>query len=124
MGSTRDIVIQEERYGRGGHISGVEETQGELRGVRGGAMSAASLHNHMERTHGIVLSHNRGVELGGWGAKTSVVSFPRVLKLVVCRVDGCPARAKKSGRLREQFIYRNWKAKVEIIHEGPEPLPI
>ena len=32
---------------RGSHVLGAEENQGELRGVRGGAMAALSLHRYM-----------------------------------------------------------------------------
>ena len=28
-----------------------------------------------------------------------------------------------SGSLRYHFLYRHWKSKVAVLHEGPEPLP-
>ena len=48
--------------------------------------------------------------------------FPRVLKLVVFPVDGCPVRENNPGRFREHFMHWNWKARVVIIQEGPEPI--
>ena len=38
-------------------------------------------------------------------------------------MEGCPAKAKPLGRLREIFMFCNWKSKVAILQEGPEPLP-
>ena len=37
-------------------------------------------------------------------------------------MEGCPARAKKPGRLRENFMFRHWKLRVAILQEEPEPL--
>ena len=51
------------------------------------------------------------------------MSFPRILKLVDCPVEGCPAKSKKPGRLREHFMFRHCKSKVVILQEVPEPLP-
>ena len=45
-----------------------------------GEMMASSLFHHMERTRGIVLSNNRGLEAGVGGPDTYRVSFPWVLK--------------------------------------------
>ena len=56
----------------------------------------------MERSHRIVLPQNRGVDVDGGGLETYRVSFPRLLKLVACLIDGSPERMKKPGRLREQ----------------------
>ena len=38
-------------------------------------------------------------------------------------MEGCPARGKPPERLREHFMFRNWKLKVAILQEGTEPLP-
>ena len=46
-----------------------------------------------------------------------------VMKSVVCPLYGYPAREKNPGRLRENFMYRHWKSKVNILQEGKEPLP-
>ena len=51
-----------------------------------------------------------------------MVSFPWLLKLVVCPVYGCPVRVINPGRLREHFMYRHWKSKVAILQELPVPL--
>ena len=64
-----------------------------------------------------------GVEVGEGGTDIYKMSFLRILKSVECPVEVCPARAKTLGRLRENFMYRHWKSKVDIIKEGPEPLP-
>ena len=85
---------------------------------RRGKMAVSSLCHHTERSHSIVLPHTRGVDIGGRGSKNYVVSFPLILKLVEYLVEGCTERAKKPGRIREHFIYRHWKAKVEIVLEG------
>ena len=66
---------------------------------------ASSLCHNMERSHGIVLTHNRGVDFGGGGQETYLVSFPRILKSVECQVKGCPARANNPRKLMEHFIY-------------------
>ena len=65
-------------------------------------MATSCLCNHMERSHRIVLPQNRGVDVDGGGLETYRVSFPRLLKLVACLIDGSPERMKKPGRLREQ----------------------
>ena len=48
--------------------------------------------------------------------------FPLILNLVDCPVNGCPAKAKVPGRLREHFIFCHWKSKMTILQEGPKPL--
>ena len=88
----------------------------------GAVMAESSLLHHMERAHGIVMPYIRGVEIGGGGPETYVVSYPRVLKSVECPVYGCLSMANNLGRLRENFMYRNWKAKIVILQEGPAPL--
>ena len=85
-------------------------------------MTASLLCHHMERSYGIVMSHTRGLDVFRWGLETYMVYFPRVLKLVACPVDRCSERAQNPGRLREHFMYRNWKAEVAILQEAPAPL--
>ena len=58
-------------------------------------MLESYLRYHMERTQKIVLPHvGVGVDVGVGRNETYVVSFPRVLKLVACPIDGCLERAK------------------------------
>ena len=89
----------------------------------GYTISASSLRHHTERAHVRVLPQVRGVDFGGGGLEVYKVSFYRILKSVDCPVEGCPAKAKTPGRLREHFMFRHWKSKVAIFQEGPEPLP-
>ena len=77
----------------------------------------------MDRSHDIVLPHNRGLEFGGGGTETYVVSFTWILKLVGCLVERYTAKANNPGRLRQNFMYRNWKLRVTIAQEVLEPLP-
>ena len=49
--------------------------------------------------------------------------FLRILKLVGCPVEGFWARENTPGRFREHFIYQHWKPNVDIMQEGPEPIP-
>ena len=52
-------------------------------------MAELSLHNHMERSHRIVLPHTGGgVDIVGGVTETYVVDFPQVLKLMACPVYG------------------------------------
>ena len=89
----------------------------------GETMAASSLRNNMERAHGRVSPKVRGVDVGGGGLEVYKVSFPRILKLVDCPVEGCLAKEKPPGRLREQFVFCHWKLKVDILQEGQKPLP-
>ena len=73
----------------------------------------------MERTHGRVFPQVRGVDVGGGGLEVYKVSFPRIQKSVECPVEGCPAKEKTPGRLREHFMFRHWKLMVGILQEGP-----
>ena len=84
---------------------------------------ASSLCHHMERSHRIVLPQMWGVDIYKGIPDTYMVSFPPVLKLVACTVDGFLERANCPGRRREHFMYWHWKLKVPIIQEGSEPLP-
>ena len=70
-------------------------------------MAASSLQNHTERAHGRVFPQVRGVDVGGGGLEVYKVSFTRILKSVDCLVEGCPAKAKTPGRLREHFMFRH-----------------
>ena len=81
------------------------------------------IYHHMERTHVIFLPQNRRVDVGGGVRDIYRVSFLWVLKSVVCPVYQCPAREINPGRLREHFMYRHWKSKVDIIQKVPEPIP-
>ena len=63
----------------------------------------------MERKHGRVFPQVRGVDVGGGELEVYKVSFPRILKLVDCPVEGCPAKAKNPGRLREHFMFSHRK---------------
>ena len=89
----------------------------------GATMVASSLRHHMERTHERILAHTRGEDTRGGGRETYVVFSPCILPLVVCLVEGCPARAYAPVMLHEHFMYRHWKAQVVILQEGPPPLP-
>ena len=82
-----------------------------------------SLWNHMEISHGIVLTHIRGVYIRVGGTETYKVSFPHILKSVECPGGGCLAKEKTLRKLQDRFMYRRWKLKVAIMQEGPEPLP-
>ena len=55
--------------------------------------------------------------------ETYRVSFLQLLKLVMIPVDVCLERGENPGRLRGHFMYWYWKSNIEIIQEGPEPLP-
>ena len=60
-----------------------------------------------------------------WGGELEVykLSFPWNLKSVDCPVEGCPAKGKTPGSVREHFMFCHWKSKLSILQEGPEPLP-
>ena len=85
-------------------------------------MEALLLHHHMECAHGKVMPHTQG-----WMSEEDnrryMVSFPRVMKSVDCPVYGCPERAHIPGRLRDNFMYRNWKSNIVILQEGLAPIP-
>ena len=54
----------------------------------------------MEISHVILLTQVRGVGVGGGGLEVYNVSFPWILKLVDCLVEGLPAKEKTLGRIR------------------------
>ena len=76
----------------------------------------------MGRTHRKIMTQTHGVDVGGGGAETYLMSFPRILTLVEFLVEGCPSRAPKPVRLHENFMYRHWKSKISILQEGTSPL--
>ena len=55
------------------------------------------------------MTNNRGLYVGGGVPETYVVSFSRILKWVECPVEGCTEMVNIPGRLRENFMYRQWK---------------
>ena len=73
-------------------------------------------------SHGILLPQIRGVDVERGGLETYKVLFLRILSSVGCPVEGCTARANTRGRLRDHFMYRHWKSKVDTMQEGPKPL--
>ena len=85
-------------------------------------MAASSLCHHMDLNHGIVMPYIQGVNVGRGGLDTYAVSFPQVLKSVVCPMYGCPARDHNLGKIRENFMYWHWKAEIAIVQEGPTPI--
>ena len=74
----------------------------------------------MERSHGRLLLLVRYVDVGGGGMEVYKVLFPWILKLVDVLVQGCLAKGKIPGRLREHFMFHHFKSKVAILQEGPE----
>ena len=86
-------------------------------------MAASYLQHHMDIAHGKVLPQVRGVDIGGGVLEVYKVSFLRILRSVDCPMEGCLSKAKKKGRLRDQFIFRHCKSKVAILHEGPKLSP-
>ena len=77
----------------------------------------------MERTHGSTLYQTREVDIRGGVIETYLVYFPCILNSVAYPVEGCPERSHTLERLREKFLYRNWKARVAILQERPPPFP-
>ena len=61
------------------------------------------------------MNHTREVDNGGGGRYTYMVYFPRFLNSVTCKVEGYPKRIHTLGRIREHFMYMNWKANVAIL---------
>ena len=68
----------------------------------------------MASIYGRGLVKNRVVETGRGGKYTYMVSFPRVMTLVACTVEGVPERAHIPGRLQEHFMCLHWKDQVTI----------
>ena len=91
MGSTWDSGIQEERNRRGRKFLERKKTRVSCEECEG-EMSESSILHHMCRTHGIVPAQTRGVDVGGGGMETHVVSFTQVLKSVMCPVYRIPER--------------------------------
>ena len=63
-----------------------------------------------------------GYRGGGGEPINFVVYLTQVIKTVRCPVPGCQAVAHSAGRMRENFIYRNLFAWIEVVQEGREPL--
>ena len=77
---------------------------------------------HGENTQKYQDIETRGVDVVGEEVDTYVVSFPCVLTYLTFPVDGCPKRAHNMSRVFEHFMYRQGKAKIAILQEGPSPL--
>ena len=74
-------------------------------------MVELSLRHHMEHDHGTVMPHTQGVDVGRGVPETYMVSFPWLLKSMVCPLDEFPTREHNPGRIRENFMDRHWKGK-------------
>ena len=76
--------------------------------------------------HRLIPWYNHAIDLGVNICRdvtdTYVVSFPQVLKSVVCPMYGCPARDHNLGKIRENFMHWHWKAEIAILQEGPTPI--
>ena len=53
-----------------------------------------------------------------------MVSFPWVLKTVICLLTGYPAVAHSAGQLREHFMWRHFFSRIVVVQEGKEPLTL
>ena len=106
----------------GGHVQRSEENQVKWKGVKYGNVRVINLPPHGEKPKDSHSTYPGSRRL--WSRKRDIymVSFPRVLKLAACPVDGCMARTHNPGRLREHFMYCHWKVKVAILQGGLEPL--
>ena len=92
----------------------------EWRGGGGGGALTPSPHGYNTRESPSIYLQE---DVGRGGPDKYVVSFMRLLNSAECQVDGLLAGLNIKGRLREHFMYCPWKDKVDIINEGPEPLP-
>ena len=68
----------------------------------------------MERSHGVIPPQTWGVNAGGGESTTYVVSFPGILNLVECPFPG-QAISNSSGRMRENFMYRHFFSRVDVM---------
>ena len=75
------------------------------------------MRNHMELSYAIILPQTRGVDMGGGGPTTYVVSFPRVLKTMDCLVPGFLAVAQSQETV-VKFHVSALPVKGEIITRG------
>ena len=57
----------------------------------------------MEIIHRRGMYHTWEVDTGVGGRETYMVSFPRLLKLVSCPVDGGPTKAYMPGRIKKKI---------------------
>ena len=76
------------------------------------------LNQHMLSQNGICVPHTRVVSEKGEGRTTYVVSLPRVLQLIICPVPGCPTICYSAGRLREHFMFRNFRSRIAVVQYG------
>ena len=101
----RGVLVSYKRRETGEGFTFRERKRNRVSGTEcGGKFSVSSLHHHMERFHGRVLPPTRGVDVGGGGLETYVVSFQNILKLVEFPVEVFPVRANNPRRLREHFM--------------------
>ena len=77
-------------------------------------VAASSLKGHMLRQHGRSTHQTREVKIGRGGPMTYVVSFPQVLKTVICPVPVFPSVAHSVGRMREHFMYRHFFSGIAV----------
>ena len=85
MGETGGSGVLTDNNRGGGHDHGGEENQGKFQGVRDGNCRIF-LRNHMEIFHGIVIPQTWGLDVGREVPETCLVSFPCMLKSVLCPV--------------------------------------
>ena len=89
----------------------------------GVTVTQSSLKQHMPSQHILCVPQTRGVYEKGEGSSTYVVSFPSVLQSVRCPLPRCPAVAHRTGRLRENFVFRYFWYQIAMVPEGKEPMP-
>ena len=85
-------------------------------------MASSSLRHHMERSHGNILTHILGLDVGGGGLEMCVVLLPRVLTVMKISVEGCLERAHNPGRICENFMYSHGKSKIATLQQIPATL--
>ena len=83
---------------------------------------ASPLKQHMAQIHGICIPHTRGVDKGGGGPTTYVVSLPRVLNSVKFLVPVFLVVAYSAGQLQENFMYQHLWSQVTVVQDWAEPL--
>ena len=89
----------------------------------GAAVVVSSLRHHMEQSHGVILPHMQVVDMGRVGPTTYMFSFPRILKLVVFPVPGCPEIAHSIFRMQEHIMYIHFRSKVAVLQKWRNNLP-
>ena len=78
---------------RGCFIQRAEEIFGNFEEFEA-TMAEISLRHHLKISHGIIMTFTQGVDVGRYGMGVYVVSLQRMLKSVVCPVEGFPERAQ------------------------------